>query len=164
MTAIEFQHKLINLQGSLMGYAYSLTVNKDEAKDLVQETFLKALKSRDKFVYESNFRAWTFRIMKNSFINNYRSSFRKNNYQNRTEALLIDRIKSSGSDNPDSIYSASEMTQNIELLQEQFRILFKMHLSGYKYKEISEGLKLKIGTVKSRIFFAKKNLIRQLES
>jgi RNA polymerase sigma-70 factor (ECF subfamily) len=74
MTTIEFQGELISLQDSLMRFAYSLTADKDDAKDLVQETYLKALKNSDKFIFESNIKAWTYTILKNTFINKYRSS------------------------------------------------------------------------------------------
>jgi RNA polymerase sigma factor (sigma-70 family) len=72
-----------------MRFAYNLTGDKDHAKDhakdLVQETMLKALKYSDKFVIESNFRAWTFTIMKNTFINVYRRSIRLNTCLDQTE-------------------------------------------------------------------------------
>ncbi len=68
-----------------MRFAYSLTIDIDDAKDLVQETFLKALTYRDKFVHESNFRAWTYTIMKNTFIENYRRSALHNTYSDHTK-------------------------------------------------------------------------------
>ena len=85
MTAIEFQHKLLNLESSLERFAYSLTINREDAKDLVQETFLKALIYRDKFVHNDNFKAWTYTIMKNTFINNYRRNARKNTHRDQTK-------------------------------------------------------------------------------
>jgi RNA polymerase sigma-70 factor, ECF subfamily len=163
MTAIEFQYKLINLQESLMRFAYSLTADKDDAKDLVQETILRALKYSDKYVHEANFKAWTYTIMKNAFINNYRRSFLQNTFREKTkESFIINHIESAGSDNPDSIYSTLEITQNIEQLPDKFQIPFKMHIKGFKYKEIADELNLNIGTVKSRIFLSRKKLIAQL--
>jgi RNA polymerase sigma factor (sigma-70 family) len=163
MTAIEFQYRLISLQDSLLRFAYSLTADREDAKDLVQETFLKALKYSDTFVNESNFKAWTYTIMKNTFINNYRSSFRQNLCCDKTkESFFINQTMATGSDDPDSAYSALEIAQTIEQLKDKFRIPFKMHINGYKYKEIADKLNLNIGTVKSRIFLSRKQLMDQL--
>jgi RNA polymerase sigma-70 factor, ECF subfamily len=142
-----------------MRFAYSLTVDKDDAKDLVQETFLKALKYCDKFVDESNFKAWTYTIMKNTFINNYRQRVLQNTYRDQgNELFFFNQTISTGSDDPDSRYSVIEITQTIEQLEHKFREPFKMHISGYKYKEIADELNLNIGTIKSRIFYSRKQL------
>jgi RNA polymerase sigma-70 factor (ECF subfamily) len=163
MTAIEFQHKLINLESSLERFAYSLTLNREDAKDLVQDTFLKALVYKDKFVHNDNFKAWTYTIMKNTFINNYRRNVRQNTHRDQTkEAFYLNHPKASGFDDPDSAFSTKELTHNVEQLEDEFRIPFKMHHEGYKYKEIAEELNLNIGTVKSRIFFSRKKLINRL--
>lgn len=111
MTAIEFRYKLIDMQKSLMRFAYSLTGNKDDAKDLVQETSLRSLKYCDKFIHEFNFKAWTFTIMKNTFINAYRKSIIQNIYRDQSEeSFLINQTKSAFSENPESTYSVLEMT------------------------------------------------------
>jgi RNA polymerase sigma factor (sigma-70 family) len=161
----EFQLNLIDLQKSLMRLASRLTSNMDDAKDLVQETILKALKYSDSFVIESNFKAWTYTIMKNTFINNYRRSTRQIIYLDQEkQSFLITRSLSTGSDCPESLYSAMEITHFIEQLEDVFRIPFKMHINGYKYKEIADELNLNIGTVKSRIFLSRKKLKDQLKS
>lgn len=165
MNVIEFRIKLINLTECLTRMAFRLTSDKDDAKDLVQDTFLKSLKHCDKYADESNFIAWTCTILKNTFINNYRKSIRHNIYLDQSEALFIcNRTIYTGYDNPDSEYSVIEITQNIEQLEDKFRIPFKMHLNGYKYKEIADALTLNIGTVKSRIFFARRQLKEKLIS
>ncbi|MCK5838628.1 MAG: RNA polymerase sigma factor, partial [Bacteroidales bacterium] len=69
MTVIEFNHKLVGLQGNLSHFAIMLTSNEDAAKDLVQDTFVKALTNRDKFRPNTNLKAWAYTIMKNTFIN-----------------------------------------------------------------------------------------------
>jgi RNA polymerase sigma factor (sigma-70 family) len=165
MTAFEFQFKLINLKESLMSFAYRLTVNKDDAQDLVQDTFFKALKHCDKYVDDSNFKAWIYTIMKNTFINNYRQSLLQNTYYaQNNELFFFNQTKSTGFDDPDSTYSFLEITQTIEQLEDKFRKPFKMHINGYKYKEIADELNLNIGTVKSRIFFSRKQLKDKLNS
>lgn len=163
MTAIEFQYKLINLQESLMGFAYRLTADKDDAKDLVQETFLKSLKSYDKFVHEANFKAWTFTIMKNIFINNYRHCLLQNTFRDQTkESFYVNKTEASDSGDAHSAYSALEIKQHLEKLKDALRIPLKMYVEGYKYKEIADKLNLNIGTVKSRIFLSRRQLINQL--
>lgn len=164
MTAIEFQHKLISLEDSLGRFAYSLTTDKEDAKDLVQETFLKALVYRDKFTHNDNFKAWTYTIMKNTFINNYRRNVRKNTHRDLTkESFYLNHPKATGADDPDSSLTTNELNKNIELLGDEFRVPLKMHHEGYKYKEIAEKLNLNIGTVKSRIFFSRKKLMEKLK-
>jgi RNA polymerase sigma factor (sigma-70 family) len=163
MTAIEFCKQLLDLEQSLLKYAYRLRLNSADAKDLVQETFLKVLLSRDKFVDTGYLKAWTFTIMRNTFINNYRHNVLQNTFCDRTdETFYFNLTKTSGSDNPDSSYSAKEITESIEQLNDKFRVPFKMYIEGYKYKEIADTIKLKIGTVKSRIFLARKLLMDQV--
>jgi len=152
MTAIEFQYKLVNLEDSLMRFAYRLTSDKEDSKDLVQDTFLKALKYCDKFVHETNFKAWLFTIMKNTFINNYNRSMRRDAYDDqRKPKVCINHIHTTASVEPDSVYISKEIEKIINSLDDNFKLPFKMHYEGFKYKEIADELGLNLGTVKSRI-------------
>jgi RNA polymerase sigma factor (sigma-70 family) len=163
MTAIEFSNQLLDLEQSLLKYAYRLRLNTADAKDLVQETYLKVLLNREKFVDTGYLKAWIFTIMRNTFINNYRHNVLHNIHYDRTEELLfISQSKASDSDTPDSTYSYQEISQSIERMNIKFRVPFKMYIEGYKYKEIADTVKLKIGTVKSRIFLARKLLMNQV--
>ena len=163
MKANEFYNQLLDLEQSLMNYAYRLKLGNDDARDLVQETYLKALLNRDKFVDNGYLKAWTITIMRNTFINNYRHNVLHNTHCDRTEeSFYINQTKCSGSDNPDSIYSVTEITKNIEQLKDKFRVPFKMYVAGYRYREIANTINLNIGTVKSRIFLARKVLMNQL--
>jgi RNA polymerase sigma-70 factor (ECF subfamily) len=164
MTAIEFQHNLLNLEDSLKRFAYSLTTDKEEAKDLMQDTYLKALVYRDKFIHFDNLKAWTFTIMKNTFINNYRRNIRQNaNRDNTRELFYMNQSTTSGTEDPNSAYSHKELSIKVEELSDEFRIPFQLHHDGFKYKEIAEELNLNIGTVKSRIFFSRKKLMESLK-
>lgn len=158
MTAVEFNYQLANLESNLARYAYNLTMNKEEAEDLVQETFLKAIRYREKFD-DSNLKGWTFTIMKNTFINNYR----KIANQKRKVTDPMYPFADQNSEAPDSVYSAKEINKIIDKLEEGHRIPFKMHADGFKYKEIAERLNLNIGTVKSRIYFARQILMSALK-
>jgi RNA polymerase sigma factor (sigma-70 family) len=165
MTAIEFNHQLINLEDSLERFALSLTPNREDARDLVQETYLKALTYRDKFMNNTNLKAWVYTIMKNSFINNYRRAVRENTTFDNTKDLYYLNHSNQGNDsNPEATLSASEIQAQIDNLEEDLRIPFQMHQDGYKYKEIADEMNLKIGTVKSRIFFGRKKLMESLKN
>jgi RNA polymerase sigma-70 factor (ECF subfamily) len=164
MTAIEFNYQLTSLSENLERFAYSLTTNKEDAKDLLQETFAKAISYREKFVTNTNLKAWTFTIMKNTFINNYRRASKINTtFDNTDDLYYLNLNRATGSDSPDSTLSIKEINRTIAELDNEFRIPFLMHTQGYKYKEIAEELELKIGTVKSRIFFTRKKLMAKLK-
>jgi len=165
MRATEFYDNLINLEHGLGKFALSLTQEKADAQDLVQETFLKALLYQERFVKNDNFKAWTFTIMRNTFINNYRRRLKGFTLKDYTEdAFFINKSQSVNSEDPDSKYSVREMTENIEQLKDKHRLPLKMYINGYKYQEIADELQLSIGTVKSRIFFSRKILQEQLNA
>ncbi|MDR4987588.1 MAG: RNA polymerase sigma factor [Bacteroidales bacterium] len=163
MTAVEFNYKLMGLQNNLKYFAYTLTSNYEDAQDLVQETFLKALTNRDKFTDNTNLKAWTFTIMKNTFINNYRQNVRNNTLVDKTDDLyFLNLTKESSIGLPDSDYAVKEIQKVISQITPEQRQPFEMYNQGYKYKEIAETLNLSIGTVKSRIFFTRKKLMDAL--
>jgi len=163
MTEIEFRYKLIGLYDSLNKYAYNLTGKTELALDLVQETILRALKYREKFVLDNSLKAWAFTIMKNTFINEYRRSSHHNIYRDRNyESLFYNDTRSISFDDPSSVYCASELVHNIEQLEEPFRVPLQLRIKGYKYQEIAEELDLNIGTVKSRIFLSRKQLMEKM--
>jgi RNA polymerase sigma-70 factor, ECF subfamily len=165
MTSIEFCSQLLSLEHSLLKFAYKLNLKKDDAKDLVQETFLRVLSKKDTYVDNERFKSWTFTIMKNAFVDNYRRTLSQNTFSDQTlESFFINQAEPTGSEDPDSTYSALEINRNIDQLHEKFRVPFQMYINGYKYNEIADELKLKIGTVKSRIFLSRKQLMNQLNS
>jgi RNA polymerase sigma-70 factor (ECF subfamily) len=163
MTAMEFNRKLIGLQDNLRYFANLLTSNEEDAKDLVQDTLYKALINRDKFQPDTNLKAWTYTIMKNTFINNYRRNVKSNMILDVSEDLYYLRNVSRHDDeSQESKMAVEDIRRTIESLEEEQRKPFEMHTAGYKYKEIAEALELSIGTVKSRIFFTRKKLMESL--
>lgn len=163
MTQIQFNEALLGLKDRLHYYALSLTSDADRADDLLQETMLKALSYRDKYTENTNFKAWMYTIMKNTFINDYRRSVKTRNTfdgSNNDYHLLFSKDKVYPS--PDSFYGAKEIEKTIASLEEEYRVPFTMFLDGYKYKEIADELDLPLGTVKSRIFFTRKKLEKSL--
>jgi RNA polymerase sigma-70 factor (ECF subfamily) len=164
MTTLEFSKKLISLEDNMVRFAVSLTYNSEKAKDLLQDTYLKALTHKDKYVEIDNFKAWAFTIMKNTFINNYRKSVLENtSFDYTKDLLLMNNLTESQFARPDSEFACKEINNDIDALDDEFKIPFRMLTEGYKYKEIAENLNLNIGTVKSRIFFARKKLMERLQ-
>jgi RNA polymerase sigma-70 factor (ECF subfamily) len=164
MTAIEFNTQVIGLRKALKYFALSLTSNSEDAKDLLQDTILKAFAYRDKFVDKTNLKAWLFTIMKNTFINNYRRAVRTNTIIDGTKDLYYINIPNkNGYASPESTLNAKQINNVIEALEDEYKIPFMRFVDGYKYKEIAEELGLPIGTVKSRIFIARKKLMEVLK-
>jgi len=164
MSKVQFNSNLLSLQKNLKYYALSLTSDTERANDLLQETMLKALTYSDKFSEDTNFKAWVYTIMKNTFINDYRKASKSRNSLSGSNSefhLMIAKDKIYPS--PESFYSSNEIEKSIAALEDEYRIPFQMFLDGYKYKEIADKLDLPLGTVKSRIFFTRKKLTSVLK-
>lgn len=143
----------------LQAFAYNLTKDFEESQDLYQETAFRALSNRDKFMPGTNFKAWVMTIMKNIFINNYRKKVKANTIIDTTDNLYY--INSGDTiifNRADSDIMMQELNTMIKELDDSIRVPFEMHYIGYKYQEIADKLELPLGTVKSRIFFARKAL------
>ena len=164
MTAKEFNTQLTSLQNNLQYFATTLTGNSEDANDLMQDTYLKALKNRDKYQDDTNLKAWTYTIMKNTFINNYRKTRNINSIMDNTDDLFNLNIQhKSDFPTPDSEFQTKEIQNKISQLNENQRIPFELYHSGYKYHEIADRLNISIGTVKSRIFLSRQKLMDSLE-
>lgn len=159
MSTIEFNNNFYQLKQVLESFAYNLTKNMEDAKDLYQETAFRAMSNRDKFRPGTNFKAWTLTIMKNIFINNYRKKAKKKTIFDSTDNnYYINSGSNSISNKAETNILMDELKTMIENLDDSLRIPFEMHYIGYKYQEIADKLDLPLGTVKSRIFFARKEL------
>ena len=154
-----FKSSVLGMQGNLLSFALKLTANREEAQDLVQDTTLKALHNEEKYVENTNFKGWMLTIMRNIFINNYRKNARENTLVDSSDDLFhLNMSQESGIETPDGAYACNEIGQIIAGFSEDYRAPFSMHVAGYKYEEIAEKLQMPLGTVKSRIFFARKRL------
>lgn len=159
MKSEKFQSNLMQIQSNLLNFAYMLTSNRDDAYDLLQDTTLKALDNEDKYAEGTNFKGWVFTIMRNIFINNYRRTQRSATIVDTTENLYhLNISQESGLEAPEGSYQVNEITDAIDAFPDEYRVPFSMHVAGYKYNEIAEHMGLPLGTVKSRIFFARKKL------
>lgn len=164
MSTIEFNKQVLNLKSALGYFALSLTSNAEDAKDLLQDTLLKAIVYKDKFTDATNLKAWLYTIMKNTFINNYRKSVKVNQIIDNTKDLYYMNIpQQSGVSSPVSQISMKDINKAIDSLGDELKMPFKMFFEGYKYKEIADRFGLPIGTVKSRIFLARKELMHELK-
>ncbi len=164
MNALQFQKKLLSMQENMMNFALMLTANRDDAQDLMQDTTLKVLDNQEKFVDNINFKGWVLTVMRNIFINNYHKVVRTQTVVDQGVDLYnLDVVNDSGFDSPDGAYQIKEITKAIGSLNDELKIPFSMFLSGYKYNEIAEKLGVPLGTVKSRIFFARQELQRILK-
>ena len=159
MSQLEFHDRFYQMESLLQAFAYNLTKNVEDAKDLFQETAFRALTNREKFNPGTNFKAWLFTIMKNIFINNYRKKTKANTIMDSTDNMYyINSGSISISNGAESSIMMQELTKMIAGLDDSIKIPFLMHYQGYKYQEIADHLDLPLGTVKSRIFFARKEL------
>ena len=158
-----FKSRLLGLQGNLLSFAYQLTSNREAAQDLLQDTTLKALDNEEKYVDNVNFKGWIFTIMRNIFINNYRQNVRQATVVDKTEDLYhLNISQDSGLTTPEGSYAVKEISKALNSFSEEYRVPFNRYVAGYKYHEFAEKLGLPLGTVKSRIFFARKRLRSEL--
>ncbi len=156
--------KLVGLQGNLMNFAYQLTSNREEAEDLVQDTTLKVLDNESKYVDNVNFKGWVLTIMRNIFINNYRRKVRSATIIDTTEDLYhLNLSQESGLETPEGTFATKEISKAINEFTDEYKVPFTMYVAGYKYSEIAEHMNLPLGTVKSRIYFARKRLQNTLQ-
>ena len=164
MKAPQFQEKLLGLQDNMMNFALLLTANRDEAQDLLQETTLKVLDNEEKFVDNVNFKGWVLTVMRNLFINNYRRVARRQAVIDTSANLYnVQSTAEATFSSPEQQCNIQEINSAIFGLSEELRIPFSQFLLGYKYHEIAESLDLPLGTVKSRIFFARQELQTKLK-
>lgn len=159
MATKKVENELLQLQKNMYNFAYSLTLNSDDAEDLLQDTSLRVLDNQEKFAENTNFKGWVLTVMKNIFINNYRKIVRNQTMIDQTEDLYhLNLPQDSGISSPDAMCTLTELNEGIERLPQEYRTPFRMHVDGYKYEEIAEIMQLPLGTVKSRIFWARKKL------
>ncbi len=164
MSTQDFNALLLSNANFLKPFAVNLTRDTETANDLYQETLYKALANQDKYNAGTNIRAWLFTIMRNIFINNYRrKSKQKTIFDNTPNDYLIDSKQGNTVANgAESSMRIKEINAAIQQLPEIFKTPFLLYFDGYKYNEIADVLQEPLGTIKSRIHFARKLLKEQL--
>jgi RNA polymerase sigma-70 factor, ECF subfamily len=147
---------------ALYNTAYRMTRNSEDAEDLVQETYLKAYRYYDKFEEGTNFKAWLFKIMKNTFINNYRKKQQapalshfadiEESFENQVSEDVARQTK-----NPEEEFLETVLDEDVQAALDKLPPDYRMvvllaDLEGFSYKEIADILEVPVGTVMSRLY------------
>ncbi len=156
--------QLSRISNSLRAFSLKLTGNNSDAEDLYQDTAVRIITNADKYNPGTNFKAWAVTIMRNIFINNYRKKVRRNmiidqtpnNYYLNSGDRMVDN-------DGETNVTFNELMALVDTLPDDFRVPFMMAYEGFKYEEIAEELGSPLGTIKSRIFFARKKLQKLYE-
>ncbi len=165
-----FEQEALPYMDSVYHFAYNLTGNGEDARDLLQETYLKAFRFFDSFQRGTNCKAWLFQISKNSFINRYRKQSRepdKVRYDDIEDFYETLRPVFADANNlEEALFNTlldDEVTAALQSLPEAFRsVLILSDIESMTYEEIAEILDCPIGTVRSRLHRARKILRDQL--
>ncbi len=165
MIANHFTSKFKLYAPYLNAFALRLTQDPHKAKDLFQDTAFRAFRNQDKFISDTNMKSWLTTIMKNAFINDYRRKLRRPEVADNTENLiLLNSINNSTKNGGEEKMMHEELVRLIENLDEGLKKPFLLAFRGYKYEEICEKMHLPLGTVKSRIFIARKLLKEKINT
>lgn len=163
MSKQDFNQMLLQNTEFLKPFAVTLTKDHESAKDLLQETMFRALANHDKYSVGTNIKAWLYTIMRNIFINNYRRKAKQNTiFDNSSNDFLLDYNQSAIDNGAESSLRMKDVQAAIHGLPEIFRQPFLLYFEGYKYHEIADSLGEPLGTIKSRIHFARRLLKEQI--
>ncbi len=142
----------------LKPYALKLTHDLNDANDLVQDTVVKALRYKANYKSGTNLKGWLYTIMRNTFINNYRSHSRRK--------VIIDSVskqdKKTFSNNAEEQMLIKDLLKEVKKLDRDLKDPILMLYQGFKYEEIATKLSVPVGTIKSRVFIARKLLRNRL--
>ena len=164
MSTAEFTLLLTENADFLKPFAINLTKDHESAKDLFQETLYRAFSNKDKYNVGTNIKAWLYTIMRNIFINDYRKKAKQSVVlDNSPKDFLIDQTRTKVLNDGVTNLNLREVKQLIYDLPELFRTPFNLYFEGYKYNEIAEELNEPLGTIKSRIHFARKILKQKIQ-
>lgn len=173
MASDPFETEALSFLDALYRTGLRMTRSEAEAEDLVQETYIRAFRFRQQFTPGTNLKAWLFRILTNTFINQYRRKAARpetTELDDVEESILYRHMRdvSPGSSSPDPEAElidntlSSEVKEALEALPEKFRTTLLLDVEGFSYKEIAEMLDIPIGTVMSRLHRGRKFLQKRL--
>lgn len=164
MSTVEFNKMLLSNAEFLKPFAVTLTHDTEAAKDLIQETMYRALANQDKYHVGTNIKAWLYTIMRNIFINNYRRKAKQSTiFDSTPNEYLLNLNQGAVFNEAVAGINLKEVQKAIHSLPEIFRNPFLLYFDGYKYNEIADMLGEPLGTIKSRIHFARKLLKSQIQ-
>ncbi len=163
MATIDFNQLLVNNTEFLKPFAITLTRDNEVAKDLLQETMYRALANKEKYNVGTNIKAWLYTIMRNIFINNYRRKSKQNTiFDSTPNDFLLNYNQVTTANAAEGALKLKDIQAAIHQLPAIFRNPFMLYFEGYKYHEIADMLSEPLGTIKSRIHFARKLLKEQV--
>ncbi|MCP4266990.1 MAG: sigma-70 family RNA polymerase sigma factor [Candidatus Brocadiaceae bacterium] len=171
----EFELAALEHIDSLFNFGMRMAGNREAAEDLVQETYLKVHRFSHTFKEGSNLKAWLFKILRNTFINTFRKKIKEPksiHYDEVEDFYLFNKIKNESkednsnlSENSDNVYEffEDEVKNAVDNLPLAFReVVLYSDIEELSYGEIAEIVECPIGTVKSRLFRARKLLQKSL--
>ena len=158
MTTTYFKNQVDKIEDLLFGFAMKLTKNREEAKDLMQETLMRGFENRHRFKIGTYFKSWMTTIMYNSYINHYRKRKTRNKVEQPVDNIVFLEDRKVTEGQGEQLILRKELKEIMDSLDKKYRKPFLMHFKGYQYDEISVEMDLPIGTVKSRIFYARQQL------
>ena len=173
MAADSFETDALSFLDALYRTGLRMTRSEADAEDLVQETYIRAFRFREQFTPGTNLKAWLFRILTNTFINQYRRKAARpstTELDDVEESILYRHMRdvSPGSASPDPEAAvidktlSSEVKDALEALPEKFRTTLLLDVEGFAYKEIADLLDIPIGTVMSRLHRGRKFMQKRL--
>ncbi len=164
MANSEFEQLISGNEAYLKPFAFTLTRDHESAKDLIQETFFRALANKEKYNIGTNIKAWLYTIMRNIFINDYRKKAKQNTVLDYSDNdFLLNHQQTAVGNVASSNLEFKYIQTKVEHLPNIFKKPFLLYVDGYKYNEIADMLHEPLGTIKSRIHFARKLLKEVLE-
>lgn len=165
MSKSDFSTMILSHESFLYQLAMKLTKDGEESNDLLQETYLKALKNKDKFQEGTNIKGWLYTIMKNTFINAYRKRKNQNTFVDDTDNKYFLNMKEADKTvTTDAAVDQEYIMKQINSVDHTYVETFMMYYNGYKYEEIAEIMDIPLGTVKSRIFLARRKMMDKLKA
>lgn len=167
----EFEREMLPYRDALLTYGLYLTNDREQAHDLIQDTYMKAYRYYSTFERGSNARAWLYRILRNTFINEYRRLQRLPDILQFDEQISSYKMSGSSSASADEIIQAAdtelfgdEVSEAISALPEKFKsVIVLRDVQELPYEEIAEALRVPIGTVRSRLHRARVLLFAKLK-
>ena len=164
MNTTDFNRHLAQNRSALESFAFKFTRDYEDANDLVQDTFLKAIKYSEKFKEGTNFKGWLYTIMKNTFINGYRRTVKTRSLMSVQEEIPASQMLDGATTNSgENKFMMEDINNAMKHLQPEYLTPFLKYFEGFKYHEIAEELNIPIGTVKTRIHMARGVLKRNLK-
>jgi len=161
--AINFHQSVLTASQALESFALRFTKDEEGAKDLIQDTILKALSNEDKFKPNTNLRAWMYTIMRNIYINQYRKKHKRKTVIETTDDSYHLESRVTTVNTAGSKLVMDDVFEAIDNLSVKLQRPLLMTYEGFSQQEIAEELGIPVGTVKSRIFLARKKLMTQLQ-